>query len=58
MALWLILSKHPEVSYVQNVKTWRIILFTFLQALGLAVLWMVKEIKAIALVFPFFVVSL
>ena len=57
MALCLILSKHhPEVSYVQNVKTWRMILFTFLQALGLAVLWMVKEIKVIALVFPFFVV--
>ena len=38
---------------MQNVK---MILFTLLQALGLAVLWAVKEIKAIALAFPFFVV--
>merc|ERR1712130_954351 len=49
---------HPPVSYVQNVKTWRMILFTVLQALGLAVLWTVKEIKAIALAFPFFVVMM
>ena len=49
---------HPNVSYVQNVKTWRMILFTFFQALGLAVLWTVKEIKAIALAFPFFVVMM
>jgi len=49
---------HPNVSYVQNVKTWRMILFTVLQALGLAVLWTVKEIKAIALAFPFFVVMM
>ena len=47
---------HPNVSYVQSVKTWRMVLFTLLQALGLAVLWTVKEIKAIALAFPFFVV--
>ena len=46
----------PEVSYVQNVKTWRMILFTLLQALRLALLWTVKEIKAIALAFHFFVV--
>lgn len=47
---------HPNVSYVQNVKTWRMVLFTVLQALGLAVLWVVKSIPAIALAFPFFVV--
>ena len=49
---------HPNVSYVQNVKTWRMILFTVLQALGLVILWTVKEIKAIALAFPFFVVMM
>ena len=32
------------------------VLFTVLQLLGLAVLWIVKEIPAIALSFPFFVV--
>merc|ERR1712051_1100186 len=49
---------HPPVSYVQNVKTWRMVLFTVLQAFGLALLWTVKEIKAIALAFPFFVVMM
>ena len=38
------------------MKTWRMILSTLLQALGLALLWTVKEIKAIAFAFPFFVV--
>jgi len=47
---------HPPVSYVQNVKTSRMVLFTVLQALGLVVLWVVKSISAIALAFPFFVV--
>merc|ERR1712106_130773 len=47
---------HPNVSYVQKVKTWRMVLFTVLQAVGLAVLWTVKSIKSIALAFPFFVV--
>ena len=47
---------HPNVSYVQKVRTWRMVLFTVLQAVGLAVLWTVKSIKTIALAFPFFVV--
>ena len=34
------------------------VLFTFLQAVGLAILWTVKSIKAIALAFPFFVVMM
>merc|ERR1719266_2230135 len=47
---------HPPVSYVQKVRTWRMVLFTVLQAIGLAILWTVKSVKAIALAFPFFVV--
>jgi len=47
---------HPPVSYVQNVKTWRMVLFTVLQAFGLALLWVVKSFKQIALTFPFFVI--
>merc|ERR1712233_107800 len=47
---------HPPVSYVQNVKTWRMVLFTVLQAFGLALLWVVKSFKQIALAFPFFVI--
>merc|ERR1719509_242152 len=41
---------------VQNVKTWRMVLFTVMQALGLALLWVVKSFSQIALAFPFFVV--
>ena len=32
------------------------VLFTVLQALGLALLWVVKSFKQIALAFPFFVI--
>ena len=50
------IKHHPNVSYVQNVKTWRMVLFTVMQALGLALLWIVKSFNQIALAFPFFVV--
>ena len=46
-----------QVSYVKHVKTWRMLLFTGLQALGLIVLWIVKSTAA-ALAFPFFVVAM
>merc|ERR1712117_754452 len=36
---------HPPVSYVQKVRTWRMVLFTVLQAIGLAILWTVKHVK-------------
>jgi len=48
---------HPSVTYVKRVKTWRMVLFTFLQALGLALLWVVKSTPA-ALAFPIFVVMM
>lgn len=47
---------HPPVSYVQRVRTWRMVMFTVFQALGLALLWVVKSVNAIALAFPFFVI--
>lgn len=49
---------HPQVTYVKKVKTWRMNLFTFFQLVGLAVLWAVKSISAIALAFPFFVIAM
>jgi solute carrier family 4 anion exchanger 2 len=58
--LWLFIKPtkhHPEVSYVRQVKTWRMNLFTFCQLLGLVVLWIVKS-SAAALAFPFFVVAM
>ena len=48
---------HPSVTYVKKVKTWRMVLFTFLQALGLALLWVIKSTPA-ALAFPIFVVMM
>jgi len=49
---------HPQVTYVKKVKTWRMNLFTFFQLIGLAILWAVKSIPAIALAFPFFVIAM
>eukprot|EP00094_Tigriopus_californicus_P004373 TCALIF_04214-PA protein Name:"Similar to SLC4A2 Anion exchange protein 2 (Cavia porcellus)" AED:0.09 eAED:0.09 QI:384/0.70/0.66/0.88/0.88/0.83/18/317/1415 len=48
---------HPQVSYVRRVKTWKMHLYTVLQVLGLAVLWVVKSTQ-LALAFPFFVVAM
>jgi len=48
---------HPNVSYVKKVKTWRMVLFTMFQGLGLVILWVVKSTPA-ALAFPFFVVAM
>eukprot|EP00092_Neocalanus_flemingeri_P029142 GFUD01031630.1.p1 GENE.GFUD01031630.1~~GFUD01031630.1.p1 ORF type:complete len:1420 (+),score=451.00 GFUD01031630.1:163-4422(+) len=48
---------HPNVSYVKKVKTWRMVMFTVFQGLGLVILWVVKSTSA-ALAFPFFVVGM
>jgi len=48
---------HPSVSYVKKVKTWRMVMFTVFQGLGLVILWVVKS-SPIALAFPFFVVAM
>ena len=47
---------HPSVSYVHQVKLGKMVLFTLLQAAGLALLWLVKSFPDIALLFPFFIV--
>ena len=47
---------HPRVSYVHQVKLGKMVLFTLLQAAGLALLWMVKSFPDTALLFPFFIV--
>ena len=48
---------HPSISYVKKVKTWRMVMFTMFQGLGLVILWVVKSSPA-ALAFPFFVVAM
>ena len=61
---------HPNVTYVQQVKLlmhlisylhlqvrlWRMVLYTVLQSLGLALLWVVKSFPDVALAFPGFIV--
>uniref|UniRef100_A0A2I3GLZ3 Solute carrier family 4 member 1 (Diego blood group) n=1 Tax=Nomascus leucogenys TaxID=61853 RepID=A0A2I3GLZ3_NOMLE len=43
---------HPDVPYVKRVKTWRMHLFTGIQIICLAVLWVVKSTPA-SLALPF-----
>ncbi|XP_068932205.1 band 3 anion transport protein [Petaurus breviceps papuanus] len=46
---------HPDVPYVKRVKTWRMHLFTGIQILCLAVLWVVKSTPA-SLALPFILI--
>eukprot|EP00096_Caligus_rogercresseyi_P010281 TRINITY_DN3693_c0_g1_i3.p1 TRINITY_DN3693_c0_g1~~TRINITY_DN3693_c0_g1_i3.p1 ORF type:complete len:772 (-),score=126.01 TRINITY_DN3693_c0_g1_i3:63-2378(-) len=55
--LILPVKHHPSVSYVRKVKTWKMHLYTFCQATGLIILWVVKSTNA-ALAFPFFVIGM
>jgi len=55
--IFMPVKHHPQVSYVKKVKTWRMILFTAFQALGLIILWIVKSTPA-AIAFPFFVIGM
>lgn len=60
MYLWCIWdsSKYPKYSYVKTVASNRIHLFTFLQLLMLGILYALKSIKAVAVIFPFFIAAL
>merc|ERR1712203_52633 len=60
MYLWGIwdASKYPKYSYVKTVVAKRIHLFTFLQLLMLGILYALKSIKAVAVIFPFFIAAL
>ena len=51
------IKHHPSVTYVKRVRTWRMVIFTVLQALGLGLLWYIKSSPA-ALAFPIFVVMM
>merc|ERR1712045_931793 len=60
MYLWGIWdsSKYPKYSYVKTVEGTRIHVFTFLQFLMLGILYALKSIKAVAVIFPFFIAAL
>jgi hypothetical protein len=58
MSLWLIwdTSKYPAFPFLRGIELKRLHLYTFIQVLCLAVLFAVAYIKAVAAVFPFFLV--
>lgn len=58
LSLWLKDPQlYPSTHYIRRVPTWTIHKFTFLQAVCLAVLWMVKGSR-IGIVFPLFIALL
>lgn len=48
---------HPHEAYVRRVPTWKMHCFTFIQILGLAILWTVKS-SSVSLAFPFVLIML
>merc|ERR1712070_1038269 len=60
LALWFIwdTSKYPKYAYVEKAKASSIHKFTFYQLICLGILYALKSIKAVAVVFPFFIASL
>jgi len=60
MALWAIWdqSKYPKYGYVKTVAAGQIHKFTLLQFLCLVILYALKSIRSVAVVFPFFIASL
>lgn len=46
----------PDYIYLRHVPLWRVHLFTCLQVLCVAALWIVKSIKSISIIFPLLVV--
>jgi len=48
--------KHqPDFIYLRHVRLSKVHLFTFIQALGLAALWVIKLTSPISIVFPMMV---
>merc|ERR1712179_837911 len=66
IGLWFIWdsSKFPQYPYIktlqksENSSMMRVHVFTFLQLICLGILYALKSIKAVAVVFPFFIASL
>lgn len=59
MMLFFIPQKYqPDYSYLRHVPLSRVHLFTFIQLLGLAVLWTIKSTKPVSIIFPIMVAAL
>merc|ERR1711879_1015032 len=58
------MGKYPQYPYIKTLQAsehssmWRVHIFTFLQLVCLGILYALKSIKAVAVVFPFFIASL
>ena len=48
----------PDYVYLRHVRTRRVHLFTFIQLTCLALLWIIKSIKKISILFPIMVLAL
>merc|ERR1712187_272599 len=50
------MGKYPEFPFIKGIDTKKLHMYTFIQFLCLVVLYVLKSIKAIAVVFPFFLI--
>lgn len=54
--LFFMPSKHqPDYVYLRHVPLPKVYLFTFFQAVGLAMLWVIKSMKPVSIIFPMMV---
>ncbi|XP_033728652.1 sodium bicarbonate cotransporter 3-like isoform X2 [Pecten maximus] len=57
--LWFMPQKYqPDVMYLRHVRTVRVHMFTIIQVLCLACLWVIKTIKSISIAFPLMVLAM
>ncbi|XP_021363541.1 electroneutral sodium bicarbonate exchanger 1-like isoform X2 [Mizuhopecten yessoensis] len=59
MTLWFMPQKYqPDFMYLRHVRTARVHIFTVIQVLCLACLWVIKTIKSISIAFPLMVLAM
>lgn len=57
LILFMPAKYQPDHMYLRHVRTKRVHLFTFFQVLCLAILWAIKAVKSISIVFPVMVLG-
>merc|ERR1719156_152898 len=58
--LWMIweVKNYPKFPFIGHVETWRMHKFTAIQATCLAILYTLKSMKGLSVIFPFFIAAL
>ncbi|XP_076467710.1 electrogenic sodium bicarbonate cotransporter 1-like [Babylonia areolata] len=56
LLIFMPVKYQPDYLYLRHVPLWRVHVFTFVQLLCVAALWVVKSIKSISIIFPLLVV--